>query len=74
MTVQIKPHPGSKSHRRTKANRPKTSKPSPAHATPHETVNNAIPQKALFLAARLSTPPAISNEVPDEMPFPTHGQ
>lgn len=30
-----------------------------------------IPQKALIHAVSLTQPPAISDEVPDEMPFPT---
>jgi len=37
-------------------------------------VRNAIPQKVLAYAARLTKPPAISNEIPDEMPFPTDEQ
>jgi hypothetical protein len=37
-------------------------------------VKNAIPQKVLLYAARLSEPPAISDDVPDKMPFSTEGQ
>lgn len=34
---------------------------------------NAIPQKVLLYAARITEPPAISDEAPDEMPFSTEG-
>jgi hypothetical protein len=34
----------------------------------------AIPQKVLLHAARNAEPPAISDDVPDRMPFPTNGR
>lgn len=55
--------------------RPKAPPPSaPLAGTDPSTTDRAgpIPQKALVYAVRLTEPPAISDEVPDEVPFPTN--
>jgi hypothetical protein len=48
--------------------------PDPTNVDPKVAVRNAIPQKVLAYAARPGMPPAISDEVPEVMPFATDNQ
>ena len=72
--MAVQTHRTTRPGRSAKAKRMRAAKAASTHSSAHKTVDNAIPQKALLLAARLATPPAMSDEVPDEMPFPTAGQ
>ena len=55
-----------------KAKSPTEQRPRPKPTSKHNApVKNAIPQKVLVYATRLGEPPAISDEVPEGMPFAT---
>lgn len=80
MALQTRRGSGKKGAGARKAARPRGNNAAPpaVAATPDQSpetpAGNAVPQKALLYAVRATEPPAISDEVPDQMPFPTDGQ